>query len=75
MTIEKHIQEICMKELKTGIFNEREDNYYVLMFGRLANKVMNATRKKCFEIYRDNVWQDRRIIKHELNKAIVTDIN
>jgi hypothetical protein len=74
MTIEKHIQDVCMTEFKKGIADGREDNYYILMFGRLANKVMNATRKTCFEIYRDNVWQDRKIIKHELSHAVVTSI-
>ena len=75
MTIDGYIRTHTMRELKRGIMEEQDDEFYFRLFGKLADKVRVATRKACVKVFSENAYQTKRVIKHEILNAVVNEVD
>lgn len=74
MTIDGYIRAHTMRELKRGLVEEQDDEFYFRLFGKLADKVRLATRKACVRAFSQNAYQRTTIIKHEILNAVVNEV-
>jgi hypothetical protein len=75
MTIDGYIRTHVMRELKRGVLEEQDDEFYFRLFGKLADKVRIATRKRCVKVFTQNAYQRTTVIKRELLNAVVDEID
>jgi hypothetical protein len=64
-----------MRELKRGVLEGQDDDFFFRLLGKLADKVRLATRKSCLKAYTDNIYNRKTVIKHEIFNAVVSEVD